>query len=131
MRYLMLSPALLGLLAAVPQSAVAQRTPEPKVPPRALLPFQIPDGVSVLRSPPDSLRRLLASRLSTRRNDLSCPMPVSRPDSLSTVPIPRARLTPNAAVPIPVDRTSCRNPLWHAQSERQDGYGRKPEREDE
>ncbi len=107
----LLGSALLGLLAAAPDAAVAQGKPELSVPPRAITRLNFPDTAAVRRIPLDSLRQLLSSRRSPGHVQLTCPMPVSRPDSLSTVPIPRARLAPNSAVPIPVDRTSCRNPL--------------------
>lgn len=107
----LLGSALLGLLAATPHAAAAQGIPELRVPPRVITRLILPDTGAVRRIPRDSLRHLLVPRYTIRRTDLVCPMPVSRPDSLPTVPIPRARLAPNSAVPIPVDRTSCRNPL--------------------
>lgn len=111
MRYPLLGPALLGLLAATPDAAVAQGIPELGIPPRVIPRFTIPDSGSVRRLPLDSPRHRLVSGRPAWRSELTCPMPVSRPDSLATLPIPRARLTPNSAVPIPVDRSSCRNPL--------------------
>lgn len=107
----LLGSALLGLLAAAPDTAMAQRAPERIIPPRTFQRFVVPDSIPIHRVPRDSLPYLLIPRHNAGPSHLTCPMPVSRPDSLSTVPIPRARLAPNGAVPIPVDRTSCRNPL--------------------
>jgi hypothetical protein len=97
--------------AAMARPAVAQEAPDRRWLPRLSPRVETLDTTAFRRVPLDSLRHLLVPRRSTSRSELTCPMPVSRPDSLSTVPIPRARLPPNSAVPIPVDRTSCRNPL--------------------
>lgn len=118
MRYHLIGLTLLGLLAAAPGAGVAQNVPERSFPPRVIPRFELPDSSSVRRIPLDSLRHLLVPQFSARRTELTCPMPVSRPNSLSTVPIPRARLTPNTTMPIPVERASCRNPLRLGKRER-------------
>ncbi len=103
-------------LAAVACSAMTRPAAAQVAPDRRVLHWpsprvETPDTTAFRRVPIDSLRQLLVPRHTGRQTDLVCPMPISRPDSLSTVPIPRARLARSSAVSIPVDRTSCRNPL--------------------
>jgi hypothetical protein len=118
MRTRWLSFALAAAGAAMTLPATAQEIPDSEFPFRAIPRIETLDTIGVRRLPLDSLRQLLSSRRAIGRSELTCPMPVSRPDSLSTVPIPLARLAPNSAVKIPVDRTSCRSTMWQGQRER-------------